>query len=131
MAGRAQYNNQGWQPPPGRELDFPEYEYRAYPKMLFHAERGEVVVHSAVEHARLAPPEAGWCDSPAAAQAFAERLALQVAEAAAVRAYDDRRLSERAQEEQRALDRNTFDDVLDPPVPPRRPRPAKKKDTAS
>lgn len=89
------------------------YVFHEYPKWKYHATREPVLVHSAAEAEALGTE---WGDSPAEAQAIKERLDELVADAAAVRAYDDRRLGEKARAELKAYEQSTGAHVLDVPV---------------
>jgi hypothetical protein len=109
----------GFQPPGAdRGGSAVPYTYQPYPKYLFHHVDGLRLVETAEAHAAC---DGLWQESPALARAAYERLQDQIGEAAAERAYTDRRMSAGAQAELRALERETDAHVLDVPAPPRRP----------
>jgi hypothetical protein len=93
------------------------YVYREFPKWKHHAREASVLIYSDVEEQALGTE---WADSPAEAVAVKARLDELVANAAAERAYDDRRLGEKAQAELTAFEQSTGAHVLDVPVKPER-----------
>ena len=107
----------------GSEPEAP-YVYQPYPKWVFHHREPMRLVETAEAHARL---DGLWQESPDAATAAYQRLQDDLGTAAAERAYTDRRMTPAAQGEILALERDTDQHVLDPPAPPRRPRPRPKK----
>lgn len=70
--------------------------------------------------------DSGWCDSPADALEYHERLAQDVAKAAAEAAHSLRTMSHQAKREHAFLDANTDAPVVDVPAPKKKPgRPRK------
>lgn len=68
----------------------------------------------------------GWCDDPQAALDQFEREECQLGEDAAVRAYDDRRLSDGAKTEAQQVESTTVRHLPDiPEAPKKRGRPKK------
>lgn len=112
----------------GMPIEFPPYEYRPFPCAMYHADHEpELAKDDSQKKAMLAK---GWTDNPAdVAKAKDDYIANVVAVDAAVRAHDDRRMSEKARAEFTAADvANGEDHLLDLPVPvlnKRRGRPKK------
>lgn len=67
----------------------------------------------------------GWCDSPQEAMAQLEREQDALSNDAAVRAFDDRHLSEAAKAEAEAVESSTLAHLPEIPAAPKRGRPKK------
>ncbi len=90
------------------------YAYVPYPKALYHVSGETKLVRTEAEH-RVARDN-GFADTPDEAKAAQKRLDDAVALAAAERAYDDRKLSQKAQAELAAVEDSVERHVLDPTV---------------
>lgn len=70
----------------------------------------------------------GWTDHPQKALDRLEQQQDDASTAAAVRAYDDQHMSEKAKEEAAEVERKTSQHIAEIPVAPKRGRPKKKAD---
>lgn len=127
----------------GMELTFPPYEYRPFPAVMYRgtaeggrslsaSEQAELEEHG--RYSRLVQTEAerrellarGWAETPDGVKSAQTKLDEAVAQAAAERAYDDQRMSQKARAEFHAADvANGDDHLLDLPAPKKRGRPKK------
>lgn len=89
------------------------------------------VVHSDAEYEEVRANGEGWRDTPEEAIAFLKGLEDDIAEAAAHRHYDDRRMSEAAQAEAKAADDATDEHLPVIPEQRRVRRPRKAEPVAS
>lgn len=64
----------------------------------------------------------GWCDSPADALAYHEKLQQDIAQAAAEAAYSVQRMSDKAQREYREADQASEHPTADVPAPKKAPK---------
>lgn len=110
----------------GRELKFPPYQYRPYPTAMYHATYG-------VEKPKLVGTDreqrdleaVGWTTEPTEMESANNRYLESIADDAAHRAYDDRRLSSEAKAEFHTADAEQGEHhLLDLPAPKKRGRPA-------
>jgi len=116
----------------GVPMTFPPYQYRPYPRAIYHATdptSPRLVKDEAEERNFLSR---GWADSPATAEkAAATDYDKRIAIPAAERAYVDRNMSAAAKAEVAAHEAATDEHVVDVPAPKRRGRPAKVSDPAA
>ena len=108
------------------ELTFPPYRYQPFPCAMYHATdpRSPVLVRDETEK-RIRQGQ-GWADSPDEAKAVGIQVEADRFEDAAVRAFDDRRVSPAAQAEVAAQEAAVEDVVSEmPAAPKRRGRPRK------
>lgn len=101
----------------GIEIEFPPYQFQRYPCAMYHATdpKSPALIHDEDEERNYR--SRGWADSPAEAEAISKQREADRAVDAAVRAYDDRRLSDKAKAEVAALEQQTNDFVTDVPAP--------------
>ncbi len=90
------------------------YVYRPYPKAVHHVSGETKLVQNEVEH-RVALDN-GFADTPDDAKRAKKKQDDAMALAAAERAYDDRKLSPKAQQELEAAEDSVEHHVLDPKV---------------
>jgi hypothetical protein len=90
------------------------YVYTPFPAAMYHVSGETRLVRSEAEKTKA--QRDGFADSPDEAKAAQKRLNDAVALAAAERAYDDRKLSPKAQAELDAAEDSVEHHVLDPKV---------------
>lgn len=121
------------------EVEFPPFRQLPYPTCVYreHSETGELEsrlvgrmdflegeVHAALraqnEREHRDALAAGWVDKPDQVRSAKDRANKAIALAAAERAYDDRRLGDKAKRELEALEDAADDHVVDVPAPKKR-----------
>lgn len=104
----------------GRELKFPPYKYMRFPCAMYHATDKESpkLVHREEDERNLR--SRGWADSPDEALELAKQREADRAVDAAVRAYDDLKMSDKAKAEVAQLEQETNDFVVEVPEKKRR-----------
>ncbi len=81
------------------------------------------IVNSESELTQALESGEGWRESPEDALAYRASLDREISNAAAERAYDDRRMSEKAQSERKAYEKEHFGhapEIPEKPLPPKR-----------
>jgi len=96
-------------------VDFPPYEFRAFPAWIYHETEAPRLVKDDSELANFR--SRGWAEKPGDARKAFEAYELEVSNNAAQRGADDRRMSATARAEHDAADAVANDHVLDLPVP--------------
>jgi len=86
----------------------------------------QCIVNDETEHKRRRESGEGWCESPQEALEWRQKLQDQIAEAAAVRNWEDRNMTDKAKDESAAAEADHFGHLPEiPEKPKRRGRPPK------